>query len=89
MHTRIGDGYGGWPEAAPFDAVLVTAAAPRVPDPLIEQLAVGGRLVIPVGEGGQHLEVHERTEEGVKREQVLDVRFVPMTGEVRAQPPAR
>ena len=49
VHTRVGDGYGGWPEHAPFDAVIVTAAPDHVPKPLIEQLAVGGRLVIPVG----------------------------------------
>jgi len=83
VHTRIGDGYAGWPEAAPFDAILVTAAAPRVPEPLVEQLADGGRLVIPVGEGWQMLEVHHRQGERVERERVLDVRFVPMTGRVR------
>lgn len=83
VHTRVGDGYGGWPEAAPFDAILVTAAAPRVPQPLLDQLADGARLVIPVGEGGQSLEVHHRVGERIEREQVLDVRFVPMTGEVR------
>jgi protein-L-isoaspartate(D-aspartate) O-methyltransferase len=83
VHTRIGDGYRGWPEAAPFDAVLVTAAAPRIPEPLVEQLREGGRLVIPVGEHWQVLEVHLKTAEGVERERVLDVRFVPMTGEIR------
>ncbi len=83
VHTRVGDGYRGWPEAAPFDAVVVTAAAPRIPEPLVEQLREGGRLVIPVGEHWQVLEVHRRTASGVEREQVLDVRFVPMTGEIR------
>jgi len=83
VHTRIGDGYRGWPEAAPFDAVLVTAAAPRIPEPLVEQLREGGRLVIPVGEHWQVLEVHLKTAGGVERERVLDVRFVPMTGEIR------
>jgi protein-L-isoaspartate(D-aspartate) O-methyltransferase len=83
VHLRVGDGYRGWPEEAPFDAILVTAAAPRVPEPLLEQLAVDGRLVIPVGDGWQMLEVHRRTEHGIERESVTGVRFVPMTGEVR------
>jgi protein-L-isoaspartate(D-aspartate) O-methyltransferase len=91
VHVRVGDGYRGWPEAAPFDAILVTAAAPRVPEPLLAQLAVGGRLVIPVdGEGGaQELQVHERTASGVTVRRVLGVRFVPMTGEVRSPDAAR
>ncbi len=80
---RQGDGYGGWPEAAPFDAIVVTAAAPVVPPALIDQLAPGGRLVIPVGDLFQELEVHRRTEEGYEIERVFPVRFVPMTGEVR------
>jgi protein-L-isoaspartate(D-aspartate) O-methyltransferase len=86
VHVRHGDGYRGWPEAAPFDAILVTAAAPRVPPALIEQLRPGGRLVIPVGEGEQELEVHTRTEHGVEVERIFPVRFVPMTGEVRSPP---
>jgi protein-L-isoaspartate(D-aspartate) O-methyltransferase len=85
VHVRSGDGYRGWPEAAPFDAILVTAAAPRVPEALLAQLRVGGRLVIPVGETGelQSLEVHERGEDGFTVRHVTPVRFVPMTGEVR------
>jgi len=90
VHVRAGDGYRGWPEAAPFDAILVTAAAPRVPQPLVDQLAVGGRLVIPVDAGraglfgsGQWLELHIRTEDGIERDRSIPVRFVPMTGEVR------
>lgn len=83
VHVRAGDGYRGWPEAAPFDAILVTAAAPRVPEPLLEQLAVGARLVIPVGEPWQTLEVHRRTETGYDSRIEASVRFVPMTGEVR------
>ncbi len=83
VHSRIGDGYAGWPEFAPFDAVLVTAAAPRVPQPLLDQLRVGGRLVIPVGNHWQKLEVHTRREDGFERETIIDVRFVPMKGEVR------
>lgn len=83
VHLRIGDGYRGWPEVAPFEAVLVTAAAPRIPEPLLEQLRVGGRLVIPVGGTWQMLEVHRRTGTGFERERVTGVRFVPMTGAVR------
>jgi protein-L-isoaspartate(D-aspartate) O-methyltransferase len=60
VHVRQGDGYRGWPEAAPFDAIVVTAAAPKVPPALLEQLADGGRLVMPVGDREQHLEVHRR-----------------------------
>jgi protein-L-isoaspartate(D-aspartate) O-methyltransferase len=86
VQCRFGDGYRGWPEQAPFDAVIVTAAAPRIPQPLLEQLRIGGRLVIPVGEHWQVLEVHRRTKDGFAREQVSDVRFVPMTGEVRRLP---
>ena len=88
VRARAGDGYRGWPEAAPFDAILVTAAAPRVPQPLLDQLAPGGRLVIPVGRGWQELEVHERGAEGISVRRVFAVRFVPMTGEVE-QPEAR
>jgi len=86
VHSRLGDGYRGWPSQAPFDAVIVTAAAPRIPQPLLDQLRVGGRLVIPVGDHWQVLEVHRRTKEGFERERVSDVRFVPMTGEVRGEP---
>jgi protein-L-isoaspartate(D-aspartate) O-methyltransferase len=83
VSVRAGDGYHGWPDQAPFDAVIVTAAAPRLPSPLLEQLSVGGRLVIPVGDIWQVLEVHRRTVEGYERRELSDVRFVPMTGEIR------
>ena len=83
VQLRQGDGYRGWPEAAPFDAIVVTAAPKRVPQALLEQLADGGRLVIPVGEGVQELEVHRRTADGIEVERVLAVRFVPMTGEAQ------
>jgi protein-L-isoaspartate(D-aspartate) O-methyltransferase len=85
VRSRHGDGYRGWPEAAPFDAIVVTAAAPRVPPALLEQLRIGGRLVIPVGERSQELEVHTRTPQGVEVRRVLPVRFVPMTGEIREE----
>jgi protein-L-isoaspartate(D-aspartate) O-methyltransferase len=83
VQLRIGDGYGGWPEAAPFDAIVVTAAPDHVPPALVEQLAVGGRLVIPVGDRHQELELLRKGENGVHRESVADVRFVPMTGEAQ------
>jgi protein-L-isoaspartate(D-aspartate) O-methyltransferase len=82
----VGDGYRGFPTRAPFDGIIVTAAPPEVPAPLLEQLAVGGRMVIPVGEGIQELLVIERTESGLVRESVLPVRFVPMTGEAQRRP---
>ena len=83
VKVRHGDGYAGWPEHAPFDAILVTAAPPSIPPPLEAQLAVGGKLVVPVGEDYQQLVVVERTASGYERRSVAPVRFVPMTG--RAQ----
>lgn len=82
--TRIGDGYAGWPEEAPFDAIVVTAAPEHVPEPLVEQLATGGRLVLPVGpvDGRQELQVLEKKADGgVERTRVIPVRFVPLTRE--------
>jgi len=81
VHVRIGDGYRGWPEEAPFDGVVVTAAPDEIPQPLIEQLAVGGRMVIPVGDFYQQLTVVEKTDRGISKHVVFPVRFVPMTGE--------
>jgi protein-L-isoaspartate(D-aspartate) O-methyltransferase len=81
--VRAGDGYQGWPEKAPFAAILVTAAPPVVPAPLKEQLAPGGRLVIPVGGGEQELRVITRGEHGFEERSVLPVRFVPMTGKAQ------
>jgi protein-L-isoaspartate(D-aspartate) O-methyltransferase len=85
IQTRIGDGYRGWPEAAPFDAIVVTAAPPRVPEPLKQQLKKSGRLVIPVGDAYQELKLITRTDKGWDEKTIIPVRFVPMTGEV--QPP--
>ena len=87
VHTRIGDGYQGWPEEAPFDAIIVTAAPERIPDPLLEQLRVGGRMVVPVGSFFQDLLLLTKTNDGFERRNVLPVRFVPMTGEVQELPP--
>jgi len=81
VHVRAGDGYRGWPEAAPFDAVILTAAPPEVPQPLIDQLALGGRLVAPVGRWSQELVLILKDEEGVHRRELIGVRFVPMVGE--------
>jgi protein-L-isoaspartate(D-aspartate) O-methyltransferase len=81
VHVREGDGYRGWPEQAPFDAIIVTAAPGHVPKPLVEQLAVGGQLVLPVGDLSQDLVRVVRGEQGVEQERLLGVRFVPMTGE--------
>ncbi len=83
VHVRDGDGYAGWPEHAPFDAILVTAAPPKIPEPLKRQLRVGGRLIIPVGKLFQELLLIERTETGFTEKRTLPVRFVPMTGEAQ------
>ena len=80
--TRIGDGYGGWPEAAPFDAILVTAAAPAVPAPLVDQLKPGGRLVIPVGgqwEVQELLVIEKQPDGATSTRRTIPVRFVPLT----------
>jgi len=83
VHTRIGDGYYGWPEHAPYDAIVVTAAASHVPAPLVRQLRPGGRMVIPVGTPflTQNLVLVEKADSGtVSMRQLLPVRFVPLTG---------
>ncbi len=83
VETRVGDGYYGWPEAAPFDAIMVTAAASHVPPPLIKQLNPGGRMVIPLGTQfmTQYLMLVEKQMDGsVTTRQILPVRFVPLTG---------
>jgi len=83
--VRIGDGYKGWPDEAPFDGIIVTAAPDHIPQPLQNQLKVGGRMVIPVGHYSQELIVVTRTEKGFKKESVLPVIFVPMTGEAQSR----
>jgi protein-L-isoaspartate(D-aspartate) O-methyltransferase len=81
--VKAGDGYLGWPEKAPFDGIVVSASAPKVPDPLVAQLKAGGRMVIPVGEGvdGRLLIVVKQPDGGYTSERSLPVRFVPMTGD--------
>ncbi|QCS49294.1 protein-L-isoaspartate(D-aspartate) O-methyltransferase [Picosynechococcus sp. PCC 11901] len=80
IHYKIGDGYQGWPEFAPYDAILVTAAPDHRPQPLLQQLAVGGHLVIPVGTVGQRLEVLHKTSTDLEMEKAIAVRFVPLQG---------
>lgn len=81
VHVRAGDGYAGWPEQAPFDRIMVTAAPEEIPKPLLDQLAPGGRLVIPVGAQGetQWLTIVDKTAMGVVQRRTLPVRFVPFT----------
>jgi protein-L-isoaspartate(D-aspartate) O-methyltransferase len=85
VRVRIGDGYDGWPERAPFDAIVLTAAPGKVPKPLVDQLRVGGRLVAPVGRGVQDLVLITRTEHGLSTQIIDAVRFVPMTGKAAAE----
>ena len=85
--VREGDGYRGWPEKAPFDGIIVTAAPPRIPEPLLDQLAPGGRMVIPVGGFFQELKVFTKNPDGsVSEKGIIPVRFVPMTGEAEQTP---
>jgi protein-L-isoaspartate(D-aspartate) O-methyltransferase len=78
----VGDGTLGWRPFAPYDAILVSAASPEVPGPLVEQLATGGRMVIPLGDReAQVLTLVERTDQGVRTSTIGDVRFVPLLGE--------
>ena len=86
--VRIGDGYRGWPEEAPFDAIILTAAPPSIPQVLLDQLKVGGRMVAPVGSFLQDLQVITKTAHGNEKRRVAPVRFGPMTGGVdEKQPP--
>ncbi len=78
IHTRSGDGYQGWPEEAPFDKVLVTAAPDKIPGRLTEQLKIGGRMVLPVGTFSQALVLAERAPSGIEAKRLLPVSFVPM-----------
>jgi protein-L-isoaspartate(D-aspartate) O-methyltransferase len=83
VNTRIGDGYYGWPEAAPFDAIVVTAAASHVPPPLLKQLKPGGRMVVPLGASfmTQYLMLVEKQPDGsVTTHQIVPVHFVPLRG---------
>jgi protein-L-isoaspartate(D-aspartate) O-methyltransferase len=81
IHLRTGDGYMGWPEHAPFDRIIVTAAPEYVPQPLIDQLKEGGRLIVPLGKINQDLVIIKKEKAGITRQTTIPVRFVPMTGE--------
>ncbi len=81
--VKYGDGYQGWKEHAPFDGIIVTAAPDHIPQPLIDQLGVGGRMVIPVGSTFQELKLITKKETGIVETDVIPVRFVPMTGEAQ------
>ncbi|MBP1608050.1 MAG: pcm protein-L-isoaspartate(D-aspartate) O-methyltransferase [Acidobacteria bacterium] len=83
IHIRSGDGYEGWAEFAPFDKIMVTAAPDSVPPPLIEQLKIGGRMILPVGRFEQELIIIEKRESGLVRQSSIPVRFVPMTGKAQ------
>jgi len=89
IHFRVGDGWKGWPDAAPFDGIVVTAAPEKIPQALLEQLKVGGRMVVPVGSFFQDLMVLTKTANGYEKRNVIPVRFVPMTGEAERQNPSR
>ena len=81
VSVRAGDGYQGWPTESPFDAIILTAAPDHIPQPLLDQLAVGGRLILPVGKSLQELILVNRTTDGYHQQVLLPVAFVPMTGE--------
>jgi protein-L-isoaspartate(D-aspartate) O-methyltransferase len=84
VQVRIGDGYAGWPQQEPFDAIILTAAPPRLPEPLFEQLKVGGRMVVPVGDYLQDLLLIVKNRDGSRTsKRIAPVVFVPMTGEVQ------
>jgi protein-L-isoaspartate(D-aspartate) O-methyltransferase len=85
VQVREGDGYRGWPDKAPFDAIIVTAAPEVIPEPLLDQLAIGGRMILPVGDVYQRLVLIVRNEDGLEQKDLLPVRFVPMTGEIKEQ----
>ena len=83
VFVRVADGYSGWPEAAPFDGILVAAAPDHVPQPLVDQLKIGCRIVVPVGRGDQDLLVLTRSDDGLREQERLPVRFVPLVRAAR------
>lgn len=83
VYVRCGDGFLGWSDKAPFDGIIITCAAPRVPEPLIDQLAEGGRLVMPEGDEWQMLVLYKKIKNKLLKEELLPVRFVPMKGKIR------
>ena len=85
IRVKHGDGYFGWKEFAPFDVIIITAAANKVPKPLVEQLKEGGRMILPLGKTNyyQTLTIFRKKKNKIKKEEIIPVRFVPMTGKVR------
>jgi len=83
INVKIGDGYQGWPEYAPFNCIILTAAPPKIPQPLLNQLKEGGKLIAPVGDEFQELILITRMGEEFKRKRLIPVRFVPMTGKAQ------
>lgn len=80
--VKRGDGYAGWPEHAPYDAIIITAAPTKIPQPLLEQLKIGGFMILPLGDYSQELVLIEKNIKGFEQKRLLPVRFVPMTGEI-------
>jgi protein-L-isoaspartate(D-aspartate) O-methyltransferase len=85
IKVKHGDGYQGWEEYAPFDGIIITCAPPKVPQPLIDQLKIGGKLVVPLGEIYQELIVITKMEKGIKKESIIPVQFVPMRGKIEKE----
>lgn len=85
VHVRHGDGFLGWPEKAPFDAIIITCAPPELPEPLIIQLAEGGRLIVPLGENFQILTLYTKVAGVLEKKEIIPVRFVPMKGLIEEQ----
>ena len=83
VEVKVGDGYQGWPDKAPFDAILLSAAPPKIPKPLLNQLRVGGKMVAPVGGFFQDLQVITKTADGLEKRTVIPVRLQPMEGQVK------
>jgi protein-L-isoaspartate(D-aspartate) O-methyltransferase len=81
--VKYGDGYQGWEEHAPFDGIIVTAAPDHIPQPLVDQLKIGGRMVIPVGDTFQELKLIVKKDKNITEKNIVPVRFVPMTGEAQ------
>jgi protein-L-isoaspartate(D-aspartate) O-methyltransferase len=80
--VKRGDGYAGWPEHAPYDAIIITAAPTKIPEPLLDQLKIGGIMILPLGDYSQELVLIEKNINGLEKKTLLPVRFVPMTGEI-------
>ncbi|UCD06765.1 MAG: protein-L-isoaspartate(D-aspartate) O-methyltransferase [candidate division WOR-3 bacterium] len=85
VHVRYGDGFLGWPEEEPFDAVIITCAPPELPEPLIRQLAEGGRLIVPLGDDFQMLTLYKKVAGALEERKITPVRFVPMRGLIEEQ----